>query len=166
METQQIVLALVTIALAGWLLLTGGVPRLEQGGRETLSLLSQIWPNFVLGILLAGLVTVAIPAELLSRHLGEDSGFRGLLIATIAGALTPGGPYFQFPLVASLYRSGVAAGPLAAYLTAWSVIPLNRTLIWEIPLLGVQFSAARLVVSATLPLLAGLAVPLVLRVLK
>ena len=166
MEPQQIFLASLAVALAVYLFWTGGVARLEESGRESLSLVSQVWPNFVLGMVLAGLITVAIPNELLGRYLGEDSGLRGVLLATLVGAVTPGGPYLQFPILAGLHRSGVAAGPLAAYLTSWSVIAVHRTVIWEMPFLGVPFSFSRLILSLFMPVLVGMALPQVLRLLK
>ena len=77
-------------------------------------------PEVALGFALAGLITVLIPPDLIGHAIGEESGVRGVLIATVAGILTPGGPFLQFPLVASLARGGAGVGPLAAYLTAWS----------------------------------------------
>jgi uncharacterized membrane protein YraQ (UPF0718 family) len=166
METQLLVLTLVTIGLAVYAFQSGGMARLEQGGRETVNLVLQVWPNFVIGMVLAGLLSVTLPSGQLSRFLGEESGMSGILIATAAGMLTPGGPYFQFPIIAALYRNGVAPGPLAAYVTAWSVIPINRTLIWEVPFLGFQFSAARIALSLAMPILVGLGVPPLMRILR
>ena len=101
----------------------------------------------------------------LVRYLGEESGFMGLILAMLAGSVAPGGSLIQFPIIASLQRSGAGAGPLAAYLTAWSLMPVQRTLVWELPFLGLPFVAARLLVSAAAPLLAGLCVPIILKLI-
>jgi hypothetical protein len=88
--------------------------------------------------------------------MGPGSGLRGILVGTIAGALTPGGPFVNFPMVAALQPGGAGVGPLAAYLTAWGVIPLNRSLVWELPFLGQGFTVSRLLASAPVPILVGL----------
>ena len=44
-------------------------------------------------------------------------GMKGILIASAAGAISPGGPFINFPLVAALYQAGAGVGaPLAGYL--------------------------------------------------
>ena len=163
MEASDLVLVAMVLGLALWAFLSGGTAKLEESGRETVSILSTSWMRLLLGFTLAGLITVMVPSELIGRYLGEGSGISGLIIATVAGILTPGGPFIQFPIVASLYRAGAAPGPLAAYLTAWGTIPLNRSLVWEVPFLGIPFTVARLAVSLAAPFLIGLAVPYVLR---
>jgi hypothetical protein len=52
---------------------------------------------------------------------------------------------------------------MAAYISAWSLIGWNRIVVYELPLLGVQFTFARVVVSFTLPILVGMMVPHVIR---
>jgi uncharacterized membrane protein YraQ (UPF0718 family) len=83
------------------------------------------------------------------------SGWKGLVIAMGLGAVTPGGPMMQFPIVASLYKTGVGVGPLISYLTAWSVLGVHRVIVWEIPFLGARVVALRLVASLAFPLFAG-----------
>lgn len=163
MEASDLVLVAFVVGLVAWALISGGPAKVLESGQETVSFLSSSWLRLLLGFAMAGLITVMVPSELIGRYLGEGSGVSGLLIATVAGILTPGGPYIQFPVVASLYRAGAAPGPLAAYLTAWGTIPLNRSLVWEVPFLGLPFTLARLAVSLAVPFLVGLAVPYVLR---
>lgn len=110
------------------------------------------------GILLGGFVQVLIPADLIARWLGTKSGVRGILIATIAGAITPGGPLVSFPLVLALRAAGADAAALVAYLTAWSTIALNRMIIWEIPFMGGEFTLVRVASSILLPILVGLTI--------
>lgn len=143
----------------------GGSGLLLDGLNEGATLLLSVAPQLLIGFLLAGMMTVLLPADMIADWLGADSGMRGLLIATVAGTLTPGGPFLQFPLVASLANAGAAPGPLAAYVTAWSLVGVNRLLVWEIPLLGPQFALVRWAVCLVLPVLVGLAVPLVLRLI-
>lgn len=141
----------------------GGAPLIMSGLGESIRLLSSVAPQLALGFGAAGLLTVLLPSELIAQWLGEESGLQGLLIATVGGALTPGGPYTHFPLVAALSAGGAAPGPLTAYLTAWLLIGFNRALVWELPILGLPFTTARWIVSLAIPVLVGLAFPIVFR---
>lgn len=47
-------------------------------------------PILLLAVLFAACVEVLVPAETIARWLGESSGGRGIVIAWIAGVLTPG----------------------------------------------------------------------------
>lgn len=162
--TSEAVLLALVLALSGYAVVTGGTPQLLQAAVETGDLLSDVWLALLLGFLLAGFVAVLLPSKLVARYLGAESGLTGLLLATLFGALTPGGPYVQFPLVAALHKSGAGPGPLAAYLTSWNLLPLHRTLVWELPFLGAPFTIARLLTSLAVPVVIGLGVPLLLRV--
>jgi uncharacterized membrane protein YraQ (UPF0718 family) len=68
--------------------------------------------------------------------------------------------------VASFYKSGASAGPLAAFLTAWGIIPINRTLVYEIPMLGSQFALIRYGASIIFPVLIGMIVSFVFKLIK
>jgi uncharacterized membrane protein YraQ (UPF0718 family) len=109
---------------------------------------------------------VLVPSSAIAGLVGEGSGFQGLLIATGVGALTPGGPFLQFPLVAALMRSGASEGNVAAYLTAWSLLGMQRVLVWELPVLGPTFASVRWSASLVLPIIVGLLVPQILRLVR
>lgn len=164
MEAVVIIGALVVV-LTIVAFAQGGLGRAAEGYRHGFDLAVSVAPQVALGFALAGLITVVVPQELIARWIGEGSGLQGVLIATFAGLLTPGGPFLQFPLVASLARGGAGVGPLAAYLTAWSLLGLNRALVWEIPLLGGSFAVARYAVSIAAPILVGVLMPVVYRIL-
>jgi len=156
-----IVAALVLGVLAAFL--RGGPTLAADGIVKGAELALSVAPQVLIGFALAGLVTVVIPASVISAWIGEGSGLRGIVIATAAGMLTPGGPFLQFPLVAGLANAGAGLGPVAAYLTAWSLLSVNRAIVWELPLLGVGFTGARWLVSIAVPIAVGLLTPLVLR---
>jgi uncharacterized membrane protein YraQ (UPF0718 family) len=115
-----------------------------------------ILPVLGAALLLAGFVQAGVAKETISRWLGSESGLRGLAIATLAGAATPGGPMAAFPLVLALAAGGADRGALIAYVTAWSLNGFQRILIWEIPILGPEFALLRFLASLPLPILAGL----------
>lgn len=159
------ILGSATVALAVLAYARGGSALALAGVDEGVRILVSVGPQLVLGFLLAGLITVLIPSDLVARLLGEGSGLTGVVIATIAGMLTPGGPYLQFPLLAAIANGGAGSGPIAAYLTAWSLLSANRALVWEIPLLGPGFTAVRWAVSFAAPILIGVITPIAMRTL-
>src|SRR5260370_29311772 len=97
----------------------------------------------------------SVPQEVVSRYFGQQSGLRALLIATVAGVLTPGGPMVSVPLMVALAHSGAALPPLVAYMTAWSLFGMQRIIAWEAPLMGWKFVAVRVVPSLAFPVVAG-----------
>lgn len=97
-----------------------------------------------------------LPRDYVAALLGDEAGLMGTLFASVAGGFLPGGPMVAFPLAIALFRAGATQAPLVALLTAWSLLAVNRTLLFELPLLGTRFTILRLIVSAPLPILAGL----------
>lgn len=164
-DPSVVIMLVVAIAATALTLWRGGPSLAAAGGSQGLDLFLRVAPQLVIGFMLAGMVTVLLPAEFLGRYVGEESGMLGLAIATVAGAATPGGPFLQFPLVAALVGAGAGVGPMAAYLTAWSLMGWHRIVIYELPLLGASFTGARLLVSLVLPIVVGLCLPPVLRLL-
>jgi len=90
---------------------------LKTGGKMFVNIL----PLLVSAFIIAGMVQVLLPKEVISNWLSDSAGFKGILIACLAGALTPGGPYISFPIAFSLYKSGAGIGCTVAYLAAWKM---------------------------------------------
>lgn len=154
-----VVLVVLAYRIEGW-------PMVLSGLRMSGYMLGTVWLRLVLGLLMAGMIQVLIPAEVIGRWMGASAGLRGILVGTVAGAVTPGGPFVNFPIIAALQHSGAGFGPLAAYVTAWGVIPLHRTLVWELPFMGPKFVFSRLLVGLVAPFLIGLATPPIMEALS
>ena len=114
----------------------------------------EIMPMLIFAFIIAGMVQVLIPKEVIAKFIGEEAGIKGILIGAIAGGLTPGGPYVSFPIAAGLMRSGAGVGTLVAFITGWSIWSLGR-LPMEIGIMGWKFTVARIVSTIVFPLLAG-----------
>ncbi|MBI5628969.1 MAG: permease [Candidatus Rokubacteria bacterium] len=125
------------------------------GARTGLSLLWFILPRLVPALILTGMLQVLIPQELVSRYFGREAGLRGILVASVAGVLTPGGPMVSVPLMVALANSGAGLAALVAYMTSWSLFGVQRIIAWEAPLLGWHFVVARVLPSLAFPLVAG-----------
>ena len=127
-----------------------------RGLLSTGKLLRGVWPELLLGFLLAGLLDVLIPQPVLSRWLGSEHMAQGILVGWVAGLAIPGGPYLLFPVAANLLRAGAAPGPLIALLTAKTLVSPIRMLTYEAPLLGWPLTLARFVPGVLLPPVMGL----------
>ena len=113
-------------------------------------------PRILAAVAVAGLVRAIIPRDRLGALLGRRSGVKGLAIAAMAGMVTPGGPFASFTFMVMLRDSGIDRGSLVAYATGWALLGIQRILVWDIPLMGPDFTILRFAVSVPLPILAGL----------
>jgi len=118
-------------------------------------MLGQVMPLLIIAFIIAGLIQVLIPKEFIIKWLGKEAGFKGILFGTLAGGLTPGGPFVCFPIIASIYKSGAGIGTVVAYITAWSLVSMAR-LPYEISLISPKFAAIRLACTFFFPPIAGL----------
>jgi uncharacterized membrane protein YraQ (UPF0718 family) len=114
-----------------------------------------IAPRLIPALVLAGLVQVLVPQEIVSRHFGREAGLRAILIATGAGMITPGGPMVSVPFMVALAHSGAALPALVAYMTSWSLFGVQRIIAWEAPLMGWHFVWVRVLPSLAFPVVAG-----------
>lgn len=151
------VIAALFLALAAAAWYTGGAAKVAEGAGAGLALLWRYGLLLVLAFMAAGLAQTLLPREAVTAALGEGAGLRGLLLAALAGIITPSGPFVSLPIAATLYGAGASAGAVVAYLTAWALLAAHRFFAWELPLLGFRFAAFRWLLCLALPLLAGLA---------
>ncbi len=125
-------------------------------GLQTASkMIIEILPLLIFAFIVAGMVQILIPREFLGKWVGAGSGFRGILIGSIAGGLAPGGPYVSLPLVAGLLKAGAGTGTMVAFLTGWSIWAVGR-LPMEIGILGWKFTLIRVLSTIIFPPIAGL----------
>jgi len=132
-----------------------GAEAFEHSIRESWHLFQFIFPRVGAAVLIAAFLQILVPREIVSRLIGEKAGISSIFIASIAGIFTPGGPLTSFPIVIALYASGANKGALVAYLSAWAMVGAQRILVWELPLMGLDFTLIRVGASLILPVLAG-----------
>lgn len=146
-----ITLAIVSAGAAYWK--DPSLPIL--GAKNGVSMIWFVVPRLVPALILAGMLQVLIPQATVARYFGNDSGLRAIAMASVAGVLTPGGPMVSVPLLVVLANSGMAMGPLVAYMTSWSLFGIQRIIAWEAPLMGWRFVFVRIVPSLAFPFIAG-----------
>lgn len=116
-----------------------------------------IWDNLLLllaSFAVAGLVQVLIPNEWISRWLGTEAGFKGILLGCVAGGLVPGSPYSIFPVIASFYEAGASIGTIVGFITAWSLWSVSR-LPLELAIVGPKVTWVHVISTLIFPPIAG-----------
>jgi uncharacterized membrane protein YraQ (UPF0718 family) len=110
------------------------------------------------GVFLGSFVGTFLPRELVSGLLGKESGFIGIFLGTLFGAIMSGGPYVLFPIVAALFSSGAAIPPLISMIFAWQCISLTRIptdLGYLATVEGQELIWLRVLIGIPIPILAG-----------
>jgi uncharacterized membrane protein YraQ (UPF0718 family) len=148
--------ALVAVlALVAWS--RGGGEQLSRGLLRGVDMMVRFGLLIAVSFLAAGLIETLVPREWIREQLGADAGFKGLVLATGAGMVTPSGPFVAIPLAVAMLRAGASGAIVIAYVSAWGLISLHRLIAWEIPLLGIRMAMLRFALCLSIPALVGLA---------
>ena len=154
------------IALALFIIATlQGDGKNVAGLKSALGMTWQIIPLLIFAFIVAGLVQTLIPKEMIASWVGNESGFRGILFGTLAGAVTPGGPYVSLPIAAGLLKAGAGIGTMVAYVTAWSLLSVAR-LPLEVGIMGWRFTLLHILSVIIFPPIAGLIANLLIKWIK
>jgi uncharacterized membrane protein YraQ (UPF0718 family) len=86
--------------------------------QKSLSTLVTIAPIFLIITLLTALINYLFSPKKLAKHLGKESGFRGYLIALIAGVVSHGPMYAWYPLIVDLKKHGLKSGLVVTFFYA------------------------------------------------
>lgn len=154
MDASTITMAAIAaalLAIAYWRSHDLPLAGLKAGARTFWSNL----PLLLLSFAVAGLARVLIPPEIIRRWLGEESGWRGILVGCIVGGLVPGAPYAVFPVVGALYTAGAGIGAVVGFVSAWSLWSVTRIPL-EVALIGPRVTLIRMLATLVFPPLAGL----------
>ena len=157
-RNTQMLVPIIIMGILAIVLLYVGYQRGEgehiTGLKNAFDMTLQILPLLIFAFIVAGMVQVMIPKELLAKWVGTESGMRGIFVGAIAGGLAPGGPYVSLPIVAGLLKSGASVGTMVAFLTGWSLWAVGR-LPMEIGILGWKFTLIRVLSTLLFPPIAG-----------
>jgi uncharacterized membrane protein YraQ (UPF0718 family) len=133
----------------------GGYDLAAEGLIQGANVLLRVVPLLIAAFLTAGLVQTLVSEDVVSRWLGAESGWRGLALACLGGALIPGGPYVYYPIAGALLQTGAGLGTLVAFVTAKNLWSVSR-IPMEFALLGPRLTLIRFAVTLVLPPLLGL----------
>lgn len=125
------------------------------GFKSAMDIALQIIPMLIFAIIIAGMLQSLLPHDAVEKWIGGESGMRGILLGTVAGALMPGGPYISLPIAAGLLRAGAGIGTMVAFITGWSLWAIAR-LPLEIGVLGWKFTLIKIASTFFFPPIAGI----------
>ncbi len=152
-----LVLVAMTLFAAIGVIAQKGLWRVVEIFGETIVFAVTLSPKILGGVFIAAAIPLLVSNDKIANMVGGERGIWGLGLAAFLGALMPGGPMMVYPLAAGFVVAGVDAGALVAFVTGWSLLNLNRTMIWEMSFLHADFVLLRLSISVILPILCGLA---------
>lgn len=149
--------AMYTVAL-GLLLLS-----FIKSREKTKLALKKAWKSFenilplILAILFAiGIILSVLKPEIISKAIGADSGFAGILLAAVIGSSTVIPGFVLFPLAGSLLHNGAGLIPVAALIST-SVMVGILTLPIEVKYFGKRTAYVRNVLALVCSLLIAFA---------
>ena len=154
----------VVVALAaGIVFVREGHERFLEILKSDFDLFIVMQPKVLAACIIAALVAVLLPREMVSRWVGTESGFLGLVIGTLAGVILPGGPITIFPIASAFIAAGADVGVAIAFITSWTLLGYSRALVWELPIFGLDFLIWRSIAAIPLPIVAGILARLLAR---
>ncbi len=92
--------------------------------------------------LLIGIIDVWFPKEKVERHIGPESGIKGIFWVIILAMLQAGPLYGAFPVAYILWKKSCSIKNIFIYLGAFSTLKIPM-LAFEIGFLGLKFSILR-----------------------
>jgi uncharacterized membrane protein YraQ (UPF0718 family) len=96
--------------------------------------------------ILIGLFDVWVPKEKIEKHIGKESGVKGIFWVIILATLQAGPLYAAFPVAYLLWKKGCSIKNVFIYLGAFSTMKIPM-LTFEIGFLGLKFSLLRTMFS-------------------
>jgi uncharacterized membrane protein YraQ (UPF0718 family) len=104
--------------------------------------------------ILVGLFDVWVPKETIEKHIGKESGVKGIFLVILLAMLQAGPLYGAFPVAYILYKKGASVKNIFIYLGAFSSMKIPMLGI-EMGYLGIKFTILRTLISLPLFIIIG-----------
>jgi uncharacterized membrane protein YraQ (UPF0718 family) len=104
--------------------------------------------------IIIGLFDVWVPKEMLEKHVGRESGVKGIFLVILLAMLQAGPLYGAFPVAYILCKKGASVRNIFIYLGAFSSMKLPMLGI-EIGYLGIKYTILRTLISLPLFIFIG-----------
>ena len=161
MNKTTLGMALVAFILIVISFFQGGISQVGRGFISGGQTLLEVFPLIIIAFIVAGSVSTLISKEMVTRWLGEEAGWKGPFLGSLMGAMVPGGPFFFYPLMATLIVSGANVGTMISFVAAKTLWYIGRVPI-EIAFVGIRITVIRFLITFAIPILAGAAVNILL----
>ena len=117
--------------------------------RKTLLSLKMAWkmftgvlPQFIAILLFVGVALAVLSPETIRRMIGEETGFIGMLLASLVGAFSLVPVMIAFPIVSELLKSGAGIIQMAVFVSTLTTVGLI-TIPIETKYLGKKIAVLR-----------------------
>lgn len=144
--------AVFTCSLYGVTVVLLGISFVKDKKKTALSL-KRAWkmfinvlPQFAAILLLAGLLLVVVTPETIRQVIGAESGFAGMLITSLLGAIALIPALIAFPVAAELLNNGAGITQIAVFISTLTMVGFV-TLPMEIKYLGKKAAVLRNVLA-------------------
>jgi len=121
----------------------------------------RILPTVFIIIILIGLLLGFVSQSQISKIIGEQASFKGVLIVALLGSVLHIPSLISFPLGASLLKSGASVTSVAVFITTLTMIGVV-TLPLEIKELGKKMALLRNVISFVIAIIIGIIIGAIL----
>ena len=115
----------------------------------------RILPTVVAIVIFIGLLLGFVPKSTISKVVGEQAGFKGILVVAILGAILHIPSLISFPLASSLLKRGASVTAIAVFITTLTMIGIV-TLPLEMRELGKKIALLRNGMSFVIAIVIGL----------
>jgi len=122
----------------------------------SVNMFRRLWYLLALGIVVGSLISAYMPRRRLSS-LARESSFKGILIASGLGAVSPLGSYAVIPIFTAMLAAGLPKAPMMTFLVSSPLIdPVIFILTWTV--INPSMAFARLASAILLGISCGVAV--------
>jgi len=130
------------------------VPKAMIIGSVTYNTFAKAIKIIIAVFVIIGLIKVWVSPKQLSKFMGKEAGWKGLLLVAIVPIFIGGSLFTMFPLLHTLKQKGASIAAILTFITAWGgkapLLPL------EIEFLGIQFAILRIFFIIPLAMIIGL----------
>lgn len=137
--------------------------------KKTLLALKKAWkafenilPQFLSILVIIGIMLAILTPEQISKLLGSESGWYGVLLASLIGSITLIPGFVAFPLAAALLHSGAGTMQIAAFISTLMMVGIV-TIPLEIKYFGKKATIIRNVSAFLFSLLVAVVMGVVLQ---
>jgi uncharacterized membrane protein YraQ (UPF0718 family) len=123
--------------------------------KKSLKAIEGILPQFLSILIIIGIMLAILTPEQISKLLGSESGWVGVLMSAALGSVTLVPGFVAFPLAAALLKSGAGYMQIAAFISTLMMVGVV-TLPVEIKYFGKKAAAARNIAALVFSLLVAL----------
>ncbi|MFA6866861.1 MAG: permease [Clostridia bacterium] len=141
MDISTIILYAITAVLL--------IISLIKSRKKTKKALKKAWkafenilPQFLIVIIIVGVLLSILDPELISKIIGSDSGWLGVLLAAVVGAITLIPGFVAFPTAALLLQGGAGYMQIGAFISTLMMVGVV-TIPVEIKYFGKKTTIAR-----------------------